>query len=257
MKRQRRDLNTLSLSMLDVIAGAMAAFLILMVILLPYYDRTSVDQQVQVEALRQSVAALEEAVRSARAEAEAARAQAGETADAAQLRRRVAELEDALRAAQAEAASAAAAASASRAESERQAQRADGLARQLARTFLVLYVRWDTLDDVDLHVVDPTGAQFYWDNRKTIPGRPGELSEDNVMGPGNEVWEIRDAPPGDYRIDVKLFAIRDARKPVVVKGRVFHRDGSAIFPDVRLSRLGERRRIATIRVDAQGNVSVR
>jgi hypothetical protein len=257
MRPQRRDLNTLSLSMLDVIAGAMAAFLIIMVILLPYYDKTSVDEQAQVEALQRTVAGLEEALRSARAEAEAARAQAGETADAAQLRRTIAELQDALRAAQAEAALAEATASAARAETTREAQRAEGLARQLARTFLVLYVRWDTLDDVDLHVVDPSGAEFYWDDHKTIRGRPGELSEDSIIGPGNEVWEIRDAPAGEYKIEVKLYGIRDPRKPVVVKGRVFHRDGSAVFRDISLTRLGERRRIATIEVDAQGGVSVR
>lgn len=257
MRPRRRDLNTLSLSMLDVIAGAMAAFLIIMVILLPYYDNTSVDQHAQVEALQRNVAGLEEALRAARADAEAARTQAGQAADEAQLRRTIAELQDALRAAQAEAASAEATASQAQAESARQAQRAEGLARQLARTFLVLYVRWDTLDDVDLHVIDPSGAEFYWDGHKTIRGRPGELSEDSIIGPGNEVWEIRDAPPGEYKIEVKLYGIRDARKPVVVRGRVFHRDGSAVFNDVSLSRLGERRRIATVRVDAHGAVSVR
>jgi hypothetical protein len=257
MMPRRQAFSTVNLAMLDVIAGAMAAFLIIMVILLPYYDKDALDQQVQVDALQRSVAELEAALRSARAELEAARAQAGQTADEDELRRTIADLQDGLRAARAEAASADAKAGRAEAESERQAQRAEGLARQLARTFLVLYVRWDTLDDVDLHVVDPSGAEFFWDGHKTIPGRPGELSEDSVIGPGNEVWEIRDAPAGEYRIDVKLYSIRDARKPVVVRGRVFHRDGSTAFGDVQLSRLGERRRIATVRVDAQGGVSVR
>ncbi|QVL49472.1 MAG: hypothetical protein KFB96_02835 [Thiocapsa sp.] len=256
MMPRRQALSTVNLAMLDVIAGAMAAFLIIMVILLPYYDKDALDQQAQVEVLQRSVADLEEALRSARAEAEAARAQAGQTADEAELRRTIAELQDALRSARAEAASADAKASRAEAESERQAQRAEGLARQLARTFLVLYVRWDTLDDVDLHVIDPSGAEFFWDGHKTIPGRPGELSEDSIVGPGNEVWEIRDAPAGEYRIEVKLYGIRDARKPVVVRGRLFHRDGSAVFNAVSLSRLGERRRIATVRVDEQGGVSV-
>jgi uncharacterized protein YfaP (DUF2135 family) len=141
-----------------------------------------------------------------------------------------------------------------RAEVEHQRSRAEGLARQLAKSFLVLYVRWDTHDDVDLHLTDPSGAEFWWDGHKTIPGRPGELSEDNILGPGNEVWEIREAPPGDYRVDVKLYGVRDARKPVVVKGRVFHRDGSAVFREVALAQRGQRERIATIRVDEQGGV---
>ena len=69
------------------------------------------------------------------------------------------------------------------AEIENQRTQAEKLAHQLAKSFLVLYVRWDTLDDVDLHLTDPSGAEFWWDKHKTIPGRPGELSEDNVIGP--------------------------------------------------------------------------
>nr|MBP8289415.1 hypothetical protein [Chromatiaceae bacterium] len=111
-----------------------------------------------------------------------------------------------------------------------------------------------THDDVDLHLTDPSGAEFWWDRHKTIPGRPGELSEDNILGPGNEVWEIRDAPPGDYRVDVRLYQVRDTRKPVVVKGRVFHRDGSAVFTEIALAQRGQRERIATIRVDEDGGV---
>ena len=39
MKRRNRDINIFNLSMLDVISGAMGAFLIIMVILLPYYKK--------------------------------------------------------------------------------------------------------------------------------------------------------------------------------------------------------------------------
>ena len=213
MRRHHREISTLSLSMLDVIAGAMAAFLILMVILLPYYGKETVNQEALITELRQAVA-----------QAEAARSAAQAQANQAQT------------------------------EAERQQARAEGLARQLAHTFLVLYIRWDTHDDVDLHLTDPSGAEFWWDRHKIIPGRPGELSEDNIVGPGNEVWEIRDAPPGDYRVEVRLFMVRDTRKPVVVKGRVFHRDGSAVFTEIALIQRGQRERIATIRVDEDGGV---
>lgn len=223
MRRRSRELSVFNLSMLDVIAGAMAAFLIITVILLPYYGKEGVDWQAQVAELRQTLAQAQEALQAAKAQAELAAAQAQQ----AQF------------------------------EAERQRQRAEALAQQLARTFLVLYVRWETLDDVDLHVVDPSGAEFWWDDHKVLPGRPGELSEDAIIGPANEVWEIRDAPPGAYRIEVALFAIRDPRKPVVIKGRVFHRDGSNALTDIRLDRLKQRERIATIQVDQAGRVSVR
>jgi hypothetical protein len=227
MRRRQREIATLSLSMLDVIAGAMAAFLILMVILLPFYKKDTVNTEELIAELRQAVAAAQAAQTAAEAAAQSAQAQAAE---------------------------ARAQATQAQAEAERQRARAEGLARQLARTFIVLYVRWDTHDDVDLHLTDPSGAEFWWNNAKTIPGRPGELSEDNIMGPGNEVWEIRDAPAGDYRVVVDLYQVRDARKPVVVRGRVFHRDGSAVFAEVHLSQRGQRAQIATIRVDASGGV---
>lgn len=216
MRRRSREISVFNLSMFDVIAGAMAAFLILVVILLPFYDKTAIDHQAEIQSLTQALAAAETAQREAQTQA----AQA-----------------------QQEAAS--------------QQARAEGLARQLARTFLVLYVRWDTHDDIDLHVIDPSGAEFWWNEHQRLPGRPGELSEDAILGPANEVWEIRDAPPGDYRIEVNLFGIRDLRKPVVVTGRVFHRDGSALFKEIQLHRLKQRERIATIRVDDAGRVTVR
>ena len=234
MRRHNREISTLSLSMLDVIAGAMAAFLILMVILLPYYGKETVNQEALIAELRQAVAQAETARSAAEDVAEAAQAQANQS--------------------QAEIAAAQAQARQAQTEAERQQARAEGLARQLAHTFLVLYIRWDTHDDVDLHLTDPSGAEFWWDRHKTIPGRPGELSEDNILGPGNEVWEIRDAPPGDYRVEVRLFQVRDTRKPVVVKGRVFHRDGSAVFTEIALAQKGQRERIATIRVDEDGGV---
>lgn len=244
MRPRQREINTLNLSMLDVIAGAMAAFLILMVILLPYYERETVNQEEIMAELRQALAearaaqsAAESAARTAQADLAAAETQRNQAALAA------AEIQD-IRAALASA----------QAEAARQEARAEGLARQLARTFLVLYVRWDTHDDVDLHLTDPSGAEFWWNGHKTLPGRPGELSEDNIVGPGNEVWEIREAPPGDYRVEVRLYQVRDTRKPVVVKGRVFHRDGSAVFPAVALAQRGQRERIATLRVDENGGV---
>ena len=234
MRRHNREISTLSLSMLDVIAGAMAAFLILMVILLPYYGKETVNQEALIAELRQAVAQAETARSAAEDAAEAAQSQANQS--------------------QAEMAAAQAQARQAQTEAERQEARAEGLARQLAHTFLVLYIRWDTHDDVDLHLTDPSGAEFWWDRHKIIPGRPGELSEDNILGPGNEVWEIRDAPPGDYRVEVRLFQVRDTRKPVVVKGRVFHRDGSAVFTEIALAQRGQRERIATIRVDEDGGV---
>lgn len=215
MRRRNREINVFNLSMLDVILGAMAAFLIIMVVLLPYYKREHVEYQAENATLRSALAEAE-----ATAEAAAGRASAAEE------------------------------------EARRERGRADGLANRLAKTFLVIYIRWGTLDDVDLHMVDPSGAEFYWE-RRTIAGRPGELSEDNLIGPGAEVWEVREAPPGEYRASARLFEIKDTRKPVHVKGRVFYRDGSSTLREVALYRKGQREELAVIRIEADGTASVR
>ena len=73
MRPRHREISTLSLSMLDVIAGAMAAFLILVVILLPYYGKETVNQDALIAELRQAAA-----------EAQAQRAAAESAAEAAQ-----------------------------------------------------------------------------------------------------------------------------------------------------------------------------
>ena len=220
MKPRRREINVFNLSMLDVIAAAMAAFLILVVVLLPYYKKEHVDYQAVNAGLRRSLAEAETRAREAEASAASAR-------------------------------------SAAEAEARRERERAEALAQRLAKTFVVLFVRWDTHDDIDLHVVDPSGAEFYWDGHRTIPGRRGELSEDTVIGPGAEVWEIREAPPGEYRVHVELYGVKDRRKPVVVRGRVFHRDGSRALREVRLHRAHQREAVAVVTVDAEGDVRVR
>jgi len=200
--------------MLDVVSGALGAFLILMIVLLPHYRKEETDKREERDNPR---------------EAEALRRRLQETEDRALLAE-----ERAVRA-------------------EERALRAE---EKLARTFLVVYIRWATINhDVDLHVVDPSGAEFFY-ARKTVPGRPGELSEDSQMGPGNEVWELREAPPGRYRIYANLYSRHGNPRHAVVKGRVFFRDGSEPLPEITLTEAGRRRKklVTVLVVEEDGSV---
>jgi hypothetical protein len=76
LKRRSREISTFNLSMLDVFASAMAAFLIIMIILLPYYERDAIADRSQIAALRQALDATRDALASAEAAREAAEAQA-------------------------------------------------------------------------------------------------------------------------------------------------------------------------------------
>jgi hypothetical protein len=229
MKPRNREINIFNLSMLDVISGAMGAFLIIMVILLPYYKKESIDYE---RELKQS-----------RASEETAR-KAAQTAESAQ------------RSAEAAARKAEESARAAQTDAQQNRQRAEAAAQQLAKTFLLVHIQWDTkLQDVDLHVVDPSGAEFYFE-RRTHPGRSGALSVDSLLGPGNEVWNSPSASPGDYRVYANLYNARGVSDTPTVSGSIIHRDGSTALPPLELSRVKQKTLMATVTVHSDGRVSV-
>lgn len=223
MKRRNREINIFNLSMLDVISGAMGAFLIIMVVLLPYYKKESIDFE---KALKES--------RLAEQSAQEAQRQAQENLRAAQ---------EALQSAQADA--------------QANRQRADTAAKQLAKTFLLVHIEWDTkFQDVDLHVIDPSGVEFSFE-RRTHPGRAGALSVDSQFGPGNEVWSNPTAAPGDYRIYANLYNLHGVSSTPTVTGSVIYRDGSIALPPTVLTAKQQKFLVATVTVAADGAVSVR
>ncbi|MBD0321330.1 MAG: hypothetical protein ICV87_13405, partial [Gemmatimonadetes bacterium] len=75
----------------------------------------------------------------------------------------------------------------------------------LARTDrLRITMTWDTdANDVDLHVVDPTGAEVYYSKMKAPSGI--ELMEDITQGFGPEVVRTDRVIPGAYHVGVKYF----------------------------------------------------
>lgn len=219
MKPRNREINIFNLSMLDVISGAMGAFLIIMVVLLPYYKKDSVDLQREIQQMQQQLSADQEAARQAVAQAEQARQQA-------------------------------------EAEAERNRQAAEAAQRQLAKTFLVVHILWKTPNqDIDLHVVDPSGAEFYY-KQPIIAGRASELSVDSLVGPGNEVWTAHDAAAGDYRIYANLFKRGGNPADPVVKGKIIHRDGATALPDTVLHEEQKKVLMATVTVAIDGTVTV-
>lgn len=244
MKPRNREINIFNLSMLDVISGAMGAFLIVMVVLFPYYKKEPIDYQREIRRLTEEAHAAQEAARHAQAEAaraEQARRQAEQTQQQTEQARRQAEQ----------------ARQQAEAEAQENRQRAETAQKQLAKTFLVVHIMWDTQNqDVDLHVVNPSGAEFYYE-RRTQAGHPGILSVDSQRGPGNEVWELHNAPPGDYRVYANLYALHGENRTPTVTSAVIHRDGSTRLPNVQLTQIGRKMPIATITVKPDGSVSVR
>ena len=231
MKFRNREINVFSMSALDLFASALGAFIIIAIVLMPYFLR------IEPEEVRRLRAAL--------ARAEAAEAQTRQRLEQCQQREASCRQElDALR---------------QEAAGLRNCQaELNACKEKLSRAFLAIVIQWGTkLHDVDLHVIDAAGKEFYY-KHKTVPGRPGELSVDTTKGPGVEIWEISEAPAGEYRVLYNLFDRHGNRSPAVVKGGVYHRDGHHSFRE-RLLRQRDRRNavlVAVVTVGTDGSVEV-
>lgn len=199
--------------MLDVISGAMGAFLIMVIILLPYYRKESRDWRAEAER---------------------------EQAERIAAEGRIEELQQQLER-----------------EREQATARLEEAEKRIRNTFLVVRIRWTTaLHDVDLHVVDPAGAEFYW-SRPTIPGRPGELAEDDIRGPGGEVWLVPVAEPGEYRVYYNLFRRNGNPQNPQIAASIFSREGERRLPAKTLTREGDNAKVLAAKIVIGRDGSIR
>jgi hypothetical protein len=222
------------MSMLDVISGAMGAFLALTVILLPYYQR---DLAADLAEARRAAEMAQAAEADARAEAERAQQMADQAmADTEAANERAAQAQ---------------------AETEAANERANEAMRRLSRIrFVSASLRWETQNqDVDLHVVDPRGNEFSY-RQPRISGAPGELTQDNTRGPGTEIWQTFDLYDGVYRFYADLFARHGNSASPSVTLKILYRDGVITIPPVTLQIEQQRVLLAAVRVSPDGSVTV-
>ena len=267
MKRKSRELSIFSMSALDLFASALGAFILIAVVMFPYFPNTGTadlrDLEAALERLQQEEAdnaamqevlseirqdlerrleevriAAQREVEVARREAEEARQQAEEARQqAADSQRQLSEAQEAL---------------ADGGDRERALETA--LERERRRKFLLVTISWEGEDDVDLHIVDPLGNEFYYDAR-THSGTTARFEEDTIRGPGNEVWLHPQVTSGEYRIYYHLFRQRESS--VAVRGSVVHSvDRDELQPQT-LNRQGQKPLVATVVVDGDSNVEVR
>ena len=124
---------------------------------------------------------------------------------------------------------------------------------QARKKLLLVLMSWGTSDDIDLHVIDPAGREFFYQAR-SFSGSRAKLEEDNIRGPGNEIWLHPAAEPGTYRVYYKYFGGSGGN--VRVRGAVLTPEGRSSLPDRTLRRINQKPLVATISVDAEGNMRV-
>ena len=232
MRRPHRNIEIFSMSVLDMFASALGAFIMCSIILFPYYNKDVTKE-----------------LTAAKSELEKTKTQlAGEQKKAANAEETIKGQQPAV-------------------ESARKAQGTLKQCRlglnmcqaELAKGFLMVQIEWQAPVDVNLKVTDPRGNEFSWakTNRtgRDFPNSKAHLSIDILAGPGIEVWVDPEAAPGKYLVEYET--PRDPGGGIPVAGYVFDRYGKKDLQPRTLRGGALRVQAATIQIGDDGSVTVR
>lgn len=271
MRLRSKEINVFNMSALDLFASALGAFILITLVLFPYFPNTG-DSQERVDEVKaqlaQADAELEQTsseLEQTNAELEQLRTQLkpGQEQELQALRQQLSacqaqreEAQAALNACQAQqrdAASMDSALGACERRNQRMQEELQSCEQQLRKKFVLVVISWSTNDDVDLHIIDPAGREYYYE-KKFHSGSRAKLEEDNTRGPGNEIWLHPAAEPGRYRVYFKFYS--GSGRNIRVRGAVLTPRGRTELPGTVLRRVGEKPWVATIDVDDEGNAEV-
>ncbi|SEH07866.1 hypothetical protein [Candidatus Venteria ishoeyi] len=232
MRRPSREINIFSLSALDLFASALGAFILLTVILFPYYlkNHEIVSKMTQ---LQQELESTQSQLTECQSQLEQSQRQTQECQS-------------------------------QQAQSQQQLEKCQAevttCREQLAQTFLAVIIKWQTQQDIDLHIIDPGGHEFYFSknnqSRNDFPGVEAELSVDMTTGPGIEIWENPQARPGTYKVYANLYARKGDSNNPIIKSSVYFRDGSVKFNEKRLTQEKTKVLLGSIVVKPDGSVQI-
>jgi hypothetical protein len=229
--RRHRNIEIFSMSVLDMFASALGAFILCSIILFPYYKKdNSKDRAATDAALEQKSNELD------RANDQVLKIQA-RVHDQEQNVRRVAETDSALR--------------------QCRKEKLD-CAALLAKTFLLVQIDWQEAAGVDLQVSDAHGNVFTWfkTNRtgRDFLNSKARLSIVVETGPGIAYWIDPSAAPGTYEVNYTMQ--RPHERDVEIKGVVFSHAGKLSLP-VKILHSGQSRvRAGAIQIADDGGVAV-
>ena len=272
MKSRNRELNIFSMSALDLFASAMGAFILIAFVLFPYFPNTG-DSAERVAEVRAQLEQVQNELHAARGElsacesrnqqVQAALATCEEQRLASVSRDALGECENRNRQLQSQLASCE--------EQQRESVSRNALGacenrnrdleaqiesceERAKKKFLLIIMSWGTSDDIDLHVVDPAGREFYY-RQPSFSGSQAKLEEDNTSGPGNEIWLHPIAEVGIYKVYYKYYD-SSTNSSVLIRGGVLTPEGQTSLRQTRLRREGEKKLVATITVDTEGNMRI-
>ena len=272
MKSRNRELNIFSMSALDLFASAMGAFILIAFVLFPYFPNTG-DSAERVAEVRAQLEQVQNELQAARGELNACESrnqqvQAALTTCEEQQRTSVSrdalgacesrnqQLESQLESCEDQQRRSVPqnALGACESRNRQLESQLESCEERAKKKFLLIIMSWRTSDDIDLHVVDPAGREFYYQQR-SFSGSQAKLEEDNTSGPGNEIWLHPIAESGTYKVYYKYYE-SNTNRSVNIRGGVLTPEGQIPLRQTQLRRQGEKRLVATITVDTEGNMHI-
>lgn len=259
MKSRSREINVFSMSALDLFASALGAFILISIVLMPYFLRV---EHEEVDRLRRALSEAQAALAETRQQLQQTQGELDQCRQReAACRQEVEGLQREVERLRGDLAQARSELEQAQAELRQCQGELEACEEKLSKTFLAVVIQWKASGhDVDLHIIDPAGNRFYYQEPKHPPW-PGELSADTTRGPGVEIWEVAQARPGEYRVLYNFYS-RDDDNPEnpIVEGGVYHRDGHVELRDRRLARVGSDNvnavLVAIVTVNDDGNVEI-
>lgn len=232
MRRPSRNIEIFSMSVLDMFGSALGAFILISVILFPFYNQSGQVGQ-QKQKLDEATADLNQTQEQIRRQQETSNGLRKASAQAIQVKTQIEECNKSM-----------------------------SLCRiAQAKPFLVVAIEWKERCDVDLYVKDPHGNQFFYGraNRsgQEFAATQAQLSVDMRDGPGTEIWVNPGAEPGNYEVSYRLAgSTANASPRPLVTGYVIDRDGGLRpLPPKTLGAISTVA-VATLRVAADGSVAI-
>ena len=245
MKRPNREINIFGMSALDLFASALGAFILISLVLFPYFPNISSAPPEPPPSVQDP-----ETLQACQS-------------DLAQTRKNLAQTLEELQISQEAQANLTQAQSALQ-ESQKSLQKAQEklqhCAKKLRQKFLLVLMSWGNRgDDVDLFIRDPLGNVFFHD-QKTNPGTPAKFEEDNRNGPGNEIWLHPQATSGKYEICYNYYESRKGINRVAVRGAYVTPAGRHSLGTTTLYTAGQgaasTQHVASILIDRQGKATL-
>jgi len=226
VRRPSRNIEIFSMSVLDMFASALGAFIMVAVILFPYYNQSRQLEQAKKD-LEQRTNELQQAAEQVRQAEEVSRRQQEEIRQGSQVQVAMAQCQTTVA----------------------------NCRDKLSRTFVIVAIEWDDPYDVDLFITQAGGREYSWQTR-THPGSEAQLSLDMQTGPGIEVWQNPKADEGTYEVAYSILGL-DGSNTVPVKGWVIDRAGGRQpLPERTLKASDTRVRVATVRVNRDGTITI-